>query len=293
MTSNIDELNPDEVQALRAELEYDNALLSAEGGAAVAGKTVLVAQGDSWFKYPPGLDLIYWLEKQHNYRIENFAQAGDTVENMVYGTKYSKSNWRRLPPRMNAVEEMVQKLSPKGILLSAGGNDIAGDALDDYFNHASSGLPAQRTAFVDSIFDKVFFEAYCEFIDRVCNAVGTPPGSPGSPMVIGHGYAHAIPDGRGVVNFLGFHWFGPWLRPTFTRKGYDRLVVTAAFVKELIDRLYGMLDSVKKKFPQNFDYVDFRPVVNRSDWVNELHLTNSAYEKCASHLAGLLQTHGI
>jgi len=300
----IDELNPDEVQTLRSSLELDKARISATGGgglaplAAEAGaeppeKVVLVAQGDSWFDYPPGLDLIYWLEKEHNYYIENFATAGDTLENMVYGTKFSESNWRRYPCRMNEVIEKVAKLRPKGVLFSAVGNDFAGDPLDSYFNHASSNLPPERNTYMDYMFDHFFFDGYCDFIERICAAYGTTPGKDKFPVIVGHNYANAIPDGRAVVNFAGFRFFGPWLRPTFTKKDLVDLASTIGLVKNLIGRLEDMLAKIRKKYPDNFDYVDFRPLVTYDDWANELHLKNSAYRRCASELAARLKAHGI
>jgi hypothetical protein len=267
--------------------------LPRKDGGEAEEKTLLVAQGDSWFDYPPGLDLIFWLKKSHGYRIENFAEAGDTLENMVYGTKFTTSNWRRYPCRMNQVAEVINRSRPKGILFSAGGNDLAGDPLDDYYNHVDSGLPEERIGFMSYMFDEVFFRGYCEFIENVCAAAGTQPSAPDSPMIVGHSYANAIPDGRAVANFLGFHWIGPWLRPTFTRKGYDRLTSTIQLVASLIGRFVAMLEKVKNKYPKNFDYVDFRGLVSGNDWANELHLNNSAYEKCAKALAQKLNSHGI
>lgn len=51
------------------------------------GSTKIVAEGDSWFDYFPGTDLIDCLRKHHGYYLEkNYAKAGDTLENMIYGT---------------------------------------------------------------------------------------------------------------------------------------------------------------------------------------------------------------
>lgn len=51
------------------------------------GSTKIVAEGDSWFDYFPGTDFIDCLRKHHGYYLEkNYAKAGDTLENMIYGT---------------------------------------------------------------------------------------------------------------------------------------------------------------------------------------------------------------
>jgi hypothetical protein len=52
-----------------------------------------------------------------------------------------------------------------------------------------------------------------------------------------------------------------------------------------------MLARVKEKYPENFDFVDFRPHLQYSDWVNELHLKNSAFERCAQLLAQKVKLH--
>lgn len=50
------------------------------------GSTKIVAEGDSWFDYLPGTDLVDCLRYHHGYYIKNYAKAGDTLENMIYGT---------------------------------------------------------------------------------------------------------------------------------------------------------------------------------------------------------------
>src|SRR5438552_7798170 len=45
----------------------------------------LLAQGDSWFDYPPGTDIIDCLHTNHGHTIVNIAVAGSTLNDEVYG----------------------------------------------------------------------------------------------------------------------------------------------------------------------------------------------------------------
>src|SRR5262249_28750319 len=45
----------------------------------------LLAQGDSWFDYPPGTDLIDCLHSNHGHMIVNIAVAGSTLNDEAYG----------------------------------------------------------------------------------------------------------------------------------------------------------------------------------------------------------------
>lgn len=47
----------------------------------------IVAEGDSWFDYSlAGIDIVDCLRAYHRYKVKTFASAGDTLENMIYGS---------------------------------------------------------------------------------------------------------------------------------------------------------------------------------------------------------------
>src|SRR5262250_2618359 len=54
-------------------------------GAAAPRRFSLLAQGDSWFDYPPGTDLVDCLHSNHGHRIVNIAVAGSTLNDEAYG----------------------------------------------------------------------------------------------------------------------------------------------------------------------------------------------------------------
>src|SRR5262245_26532291 len=54
---------------------------------AAAPPATLVAEGDSWFDYLPGLDILDQLKLRHGYDIVKLSAAGDTLENIAFGTE--------------------------------------------------------------------------------------------------------------------------------------------------------------------------------------------------------------
>jgi len=106
-----------------------------------------------------------------------------------------------------------------------------------------------------------------------------------------HGYGYAVPDGRG---FLGGGWLlpGPWLEPSFRRKGYASLEANVAVVKKLIDRHNAMLEDLAARMP-GVHFVDARRLLSsetagrayRRDWGNELHPTERGFRRVADAFA--------
>lgn len=110
---------------------------------AITRPEVLVAEGDSWFDYLPGTDIINCLQRYYGYSIHSYAKAGDTLENMIYGTNINK-HFERISPSINTVLSRLGEEKPKIFLFSGGGNDIAGDEFESYLNHKDSGLHTVR-----------------------------------------------------------------------------------------------------------------------------------------------------
>lgn len=82
----------------------------------------IIAEGDSWFDYMPGTDLMDCLKNLFDYDIDNYATAGDTLENMIFGTRINK-NFQRVTPQIETVLLRIQQVQPKVFLFSGGGND--------------------------------------------------------------------------------------------------------------------------------------------------------------------------
>ena len=268
--------------------------------AAAAGKPklgLLIAEGDSWFDYP-FYDVLGALEAD-GYEIESVAHMGDTLEDMAH----DPGQVERLTRAFEKVRDRGRK--PRAILLSGGGNDIAGDEFATLINHANSGLPALNATVADGIIGERLRTAMASLIGVVTRLSESFFGE--RARVVLHGYDHAIPDGRG---YLGGAWIlpGPWLEPGFRRKGHfpetgrDRIPVLEAnsrVVRDMIDRYNVMLSALVRDLTSaglsHVRYVDLRGTLStalpsgyKADWGNELHPTKPGFAKVTARIAAAL-----
>lgn len=251
----------------------------------VAGTAgVLIAEGDSWFDYP-WTDILRILEDEHGYDVESVAHAGDRVEHIAYSggqlEEFSRQLERLL--RTNRI--------PKAILLSGGGNDVAGPEFGILLNHAASAVAGLNEQVVSGVIDQRVRVAYITIlaaVTQICqNWIQRPV-----PILV-HGYDYPVPDGRG---FLGGWVFlpGPWLEPGFRDKGFADLEERKALAKELIDRFNSMLSEVAAlpQFP-HVTYVDLRKTLSsgtdyKKSWDNELHPTVKGFHLITDRFANVL-----
>jgi V8-like Glu-specific endopeptidase len=276
----LDRLTPEEVAAIIAELEDYSLEVTRE---AAAPGEVLVAEGDSWFDYgPAGLDIIDCLKKFYSYRIHNVAKAGDTLDNIAWGSEYDH-NWNPKPPPLDKTLDAVRRYHPRVVLLSGGGNDFAGDELLSLLNHKKSGLPAIRQEYADFVFNTYSCRAYEEIINNIWEIDDTI-------HIITHGYGYGQPDGRAVIRILGFSFFGPWLRPALTAKGYTKRQERERIICDLVDQFNEMLEKLSEGDVQGrIHYINLRPLIRSRDWENELHLKNSAYRRVAERFDAVIK----
>jgi hypothetical protein len=249
--------------------------------AASAG--VVIAEGDSWFDYPLH-DVLKDLEDLYGYDVESVAHKGDRVEDMAYAEGQLDEFSRR-------VEKVLRGgVKPKAILVSGGGNDIAGEELALLLNHASSANAGLNEDVVKGVIDQRLRDSYVTIlgaITAICNSqIGEVV-----PILL-HGYDYAVPDGRG---FAGGWWLlpGPWLEPSFRRKGYAH-AVRGPIVIELIDRFNAMLRGVSR-IPEfeHVKYLDLRETLStgpkyKEYWANELHPTAKGFALVTKRFAAAI-----
>jgi hypothetical protein len=270
------------VRAVRVTAPVAPKLVRAAGGPGSAG--VLVAEGDSWFDYPLN-DILRLLEDHHGYDVESVAHKGDRVEDMAYGPGQFEEFTRRLEKLLR------QNIVPKAILLSGGGNDIAGEEFGMLINHALSPVAGLNGQVLSGVIDERIKFAYVTIlsaITRICEQRLNGP-----IKILTHGYDYPVPDGRG---FLGGWWVlpGPWLEPGFRQKGYDDLAVRVALAKRLIDRFNDMLKAIVA-LPQfaHVKHIDLRNTLStgsnyKRDWANELHPTFAGFKRVTDRFAAAI-----
>jgi hypothetical protein len=256
------------------------ALMVAAGGG--AARDVIVAEGDSWFDYP-WHDILRLLEDEHGFDVESVAHYGHRVESMAYGDG-------QLADFVALIEKVVRNgRVPRSILLSGGGNDVAGAQFEMLLDHALSARPGLNDEVVAGILDRRVRDAYVTILEAVTDVTRKRTGRV-VPIVV-HGYAYAVPDGRGFWSGIG-PLPGPWLRPGFRYKGYRDLDDCKDLMVELINRLNKMLEGVASAFP-HVRYLDLRRVLpNGADykkwWDNELHPTEKGFKAVAAKFASLV-----
>jgi hypothetical protein len=245
---------------------------------------VLIAEGDSWFDYP-GQDVLGLLEDEHLFDVESVAHKGDCAEDMAHSPGQFAEFARRLEKLLR--DDKV----PRAILLSGGGNDIAGEEFAILLNHAASGLPALNEDIIRGVIDVRLRAAYVSMISGLTTIVRKYLNRP-IPIVT-HGYDYAIPDGRG---FLGGFLFlpGPWLEPGFRSKGYEDLETNKTVVVQLIDRFNAMLADVSAHPPfAHVHYLNLRKTLYngsgyKTHWSNELHPSKAGFKLVAQKFADLI-----
>jgi lysophospholipase L1-like esterase len=259
----------------------------------------LVAQGDSWFDYPTSWDLIDWLGEHHGHDIDNLGVAGSTLNDIVYGPV--PKNWLGIPQsdETSRSAELIQRIEekrPQAVLLSGGGNDIAGDEFFSFVNNALSGLANPNQTVLDGVVAQTFWKAYSDLIDLI-NAKAKQMKTV-LPIFV-HGYDYPFPDGRG---FSVFNLVGPWFHETFNRKNYPydddnkdaetELAIRRKIVGTFIDSLNTMLAKLAANYPAgNVIYVDLRGTLKtRREWANELHPKKEGFGKLADKINLALHT---
>jgi hypothetical protein len=261
----------------------------------------LIAEGDSWFDYPFFQDILEALEDApHNYRIRSAAHHGDTAESMAYEDR-RLDKLRKVFAQLAEENDEEGSKTPRAILVSCGGNDVA-YMFEMLLNHKASRLPVVNDDIVRGLLDVRVKAAISSLIGSV-NVFGQEYFEKQIPILI-HGYGAPVPDGRGFP-VLGLS--GPWLKPGFTKKGYvtgdpqtaQELQENAATMAALIDLFNS---SVLAKLPQLFagtavvKYVDLRPIFNnvvagaqyQQCWRDEMHATKKTFDAAAQVIAGAI-----
>lgn len=258
----------------------------------------LMAQGDSWFDYFPGRDLIRCLHEDHGHVFSgadgsstNLAVAGSTLNDEAYGPVPADYLGILQSNDVSRIAELVDRIksaTPQALLLSAGGNDVAGDEFFSFIENARSGLPPVNPDVLQGVLNRSFRSAFEYIIDNALSAAG----SRSMPIFI-HGYDYPWPDGRGVLNFLGWK-VGPWFDASFNHKNYtledDGLKVRHDIVKQFIDALNGLIKDLAAKYPGKVFHIDLRGTLSsRDDWANELHPGNDGFASLANKIDDALQ----
>jgi hypothetical protein len=222
----------------------------------------ILALGDSWFWYPFNNLLIPIYGLWGGQKIV-FAQGkvGAEAEELAKG-KYLK-NFRRILKGYPGI---------KAVLLSAGGNDFAGD--DDLSKILAPKSACENATTGADCFDagklnQLMFGTVVDSYRTLLREIATHRGE---ALVYLHNYDYAIPSGQG---FLGF---GKWLKYPLDQAGVP-LAVQPLAVNYLLDTFNDALAQIHYEFADRTLLVDSSGVLSPGDWANELHPDMGGFNK--------------
>lgn len=257
----------------------------------------LVAAGDSWFDYPVH-DVLTKLEDDHGYNIESSAHAGDPIESMAYsGGQLDGAGGGQLDKFARCLDKIVDKgVTPKAVLVSGGGDDIAGKEFGMLINNATSPIAGWNAEMIDAVINQRIATAYRVALSTITNLCQTMAKKT-LPILI-HGYDYPVPDGRG---FLGGWLFlpGPWLKPGFDEKLFENLAVNTGMMQNVINTFNTMVSLIPGDPAfAHVRYVDLRGTLSnvltndayQQTWANELHPTENGFAAVANKFAAELAT---
>jgi hypothetical protein len=193
----------------------------------------LLAVGDSWFDYPIQ-DVLTKLDDNYAYNIESAAHRGDRIETMV-------SHVGQLDKFARCLDKVIALgATPKAILVSGGGDDIAGDEFGMLINNIDLNIGTWNEQTVAGVVETRIAAAF-RMMFASLNAICQNDAHRTCPILV-HGYDYPVPDGRGFLGGWGL-LPGPWLKPGFDEKLYLDIVVTTQMMVVLIDRFNNTLNS--------------------------------------------------
>jgi hypothetical protein len=255
----------------------------SDAHAASAG--FLVAAGDSWFDYPFH-DILKILHDGYGYNVESTSHRGDPMEGMAY-----------LGGQIDGLSRVFQKVVsqgaiPKAVLLSGGGDDIAGPQFGMLLNNRDSPIKGWSVDILEGVIEDRIAAAYVAMFNGI-DALSDKYAHRTLPILV-HGYDYPVPDGRGFLGGFG-PLPGPWLQPGFREKNFEDLQETIMLMRDVIDRFNSMLIELAG-MPEfaHVRYIDLRGVLKTDTtykdwWGNELHPTEKGFEAVTARFASALQ----
>jgi hypothetical protein len=233
--------------------------------------------GDSWFQYPiaPGKDIQKVLPRI--YRRTLFFNEG------VAGLDSAKYKMGR-----GRVTRNLGEFEFDVLLLSMGGNDIAGSEMVEFVKEkdAPQDVGTRQWGVIPApVRDHVRLSAFqrtLEYIqDDIFDMVQRRNQVRGACEIVMHTYDYPWPDGKPFK--LGPIKAGPWIKPHLDDVGLTDFDQQRTVVMWLLDQYAALLNQIASQTPR-FRVVKSLGTLKRAQWGNEMHPTKAGFkvlvEKC-------------
>jgi hypothetical protein len=245
-----------------------------------------LAIGDSWFEYP--LDGNYPVPP-FSFGIIADQQLGSMgnpnpiiLSQAHHGqastAELSYENQEQIIGVLTDPTQWANGKGPDAILVSAGGDDIAGDQLAIYLTYG--GGKKKVDARFQGVLDLVQASYQDLFALRDIFAKDVP--------IFAHCYDYALPNGIPAALILG-----PWLKPSFDFALYSSADAQQV-VRDMIDKFHDMLIGLASVGTNKFTVLDTRNTIKPNNiypngWANELHPYPAGFNAAAQKFLAALQ----
>ena len=228
----------------------------------------LLAEGDSWFSFPP------WLRT--NVLEELIAMNGGAAAWLTTAASGDEARAMMSGPQFEHMVRILaeERLEFDGILFSGGGNDIVGRCLLPLLNRFQDGMTWQ-----DCINMPRFERRFREIEDAYEELAALRDDYQPKATIFTHAYDYAIPSGE-PVRVL---WFkvGPWLKNYMEQKKGIR---DQNLQKKIVDFMLSRFDDLQLGLEQKHDqwkYVRTQGTLTNTEWKDEIHPTTAGFKKVA------------
>lgn len=172
----------------------------------------------------------------------------------------------------------IKEEDPAAFLFSGGGNDIVDGTLGCLVNDSKGAKKAEECINFPNLEDEM--RRLSVMYRRVYSLVQAA--KPKLPMFV-HGYAHPVPGRKYYILLLDWG-FGDGLSERNVPKKLWNGVADV-----IIDHFNDMLAALDKDL-KHLHYIDLRKIVDRIDFIDELHLNSFAALKVAKHFHKKIKT---
>jgi hypothetical protein len=230
-------------------------------------RTSIVAEGDSWFAYPPKWlfagkpnNIINYLKNMQRFNLLHLASNGDEAVDMLSG----ESKFLLL--------KSIHKHSVDFLLFSGGGNDMVGRWDFDYF--LKRGIRSDR--FEDYLHKGRLNRRITQITHAYEDLIGFCDEYSHNRQIriVTHTYDYLVPNPTGAEFMGGLFKVNKgksWMYPYLTDKQVPEKL-HAPLVAYLIDRLAGNLLKLQARHPARLVVVDTRGLIDaKTGWLNEIH----------------------
>lgn len=251
-------------------------------------KVTVVAEGDSWFNYIIGKDVVWWLRRRFGYEIHEAAYPGATLNQMAYGPDRVEVGDLDVRSITQLAETLflIENHRPRIVMLSGGGNDIAGVEFIQLLKHAEASTSGANLKVVEGLLDS-YEEAYQVMLTAIEEKLDSLRLS---CHIILHGYDFPFPKGKGVglapVNFVG-----PWFHESFSERGYllDEIHRRRSILNQILTMFNDRLAAIAAQRSPRVRFLNLLNTLTEEDhWANELHPTNAGFKMIAEKFDAMI-----